>query len=396
VSDIFKKITSIEPRSLLRPLPEDNHDADPVPEFITRESDILAERAAPPTTPEAKPEIETPQQIERPVITDAPITSAAIAVPKAASLSQDYAPSTAWMKWAGIAAVLIWLGASFAYIYGFFDLGRKWTELTPIQIAGVVLAVLLPAVLLGLLFYALRQPLARMNSLESVIKDQTTGLTHATAGAAQTTDEITSRLTTQRIALEAVAGTFDSRMAMLSSTLDEQSSKLEASTQLAENKIQEARISIDGAAEKINAASDVVKGNTIEAASTLTQSHEEIENLAEMIRARSAELDEVYRKHALDLTTMIGELRDEQQDMSISLEERLVKMRDMSLSAKVSAESLTEASQAGKLTVQALAEATRLTDTAVKKRFAEMENMVKFSGEKAESIRGLYRGSLRR
>jgi len=122
------------------------------------------------------------------------------------------------------------------------------------------------------------------------------------------------------------------RMNSLESVIkvDEQSSKLEASTQLAENKIQEARISIDGAAEKINAASDVVKGNTIEAASTLTQSHEEIENLAEMIRARSAELDEVYRKHALDLTTMIGELRDEQQDMSISLEERLVKMRDMS------------------------------------------------------------------
>jgi len=447
VSDIFKKITSIEPvdedavdaikprRSLLRPLPEDNHDADPVPEFITRESDNIPQRVAPLATPEPEPEIEMPQPIERPVITDAPITSAAIAAPIAVSASQDYAPSTAWMKWAGIAAVIIWLGASFAYTYGFFDLGRKWTDLTPIQIAGVVLAVLLPAVLLGLLFYALRQlskisahsqtlaraafalsspddsviaktaimskavkteidsvdaridqALARMNNLESVIKDQTTGLSHATAGAAQTADEITSRLTTQRIALEAVAGTFDSRMAMLSSTLDEQSSKLEASTQLAENKIQEARISIDGAAEKINAASDVVKGNTIEAASTLTQSHEEIENLAEMIRARSAELDEVYRKHAQDLTTMIGELRDEQQDMSISLEERLAKMRDMSLSAKVSAESLTEASQAGKLTVQALAEATRLTDTAVKQRFAEMENMVKFSGEKAESI----------
>jgi len=316
VSDIFKKITSIEPidedagdatkprRSLLRPLPEDNHDADPVPEFITRESDNIAERAARLATPQPEPEIETPQPIERPVITDAPITSAAIAAPIAVSASQDYAPSTAWMKWAGIAAVIIWLGASFAYTYGFFDLGRKWTDLTPIQIAGVVLAVLLPAVLLGLLFYALRQlskisaqsqtlaraafalsspddsviaktaimskavkteidsvdaridqALARMNSLESVIKDQTTGLSHATAGAAQTADEITSRLTTQRIALEAVAGTFDSRMAMLSSTLDEQSSKLEASTQLAENKIQEARISIVGAAEKINAAS---------------------------------------------------------------------------------------------------------------------------------------------
>ena len=465
MSDIFKKITSIEPvdedaldalktspstpkarRSLLRPLPEDLPENDPVPEFITRQSDIESdiEQDVPATSPVrpdsviSEPIIPTSMASEQNSIklTDvSPVVTTTIAPSIALADNNDPTPSTGWMKWVGAIAVLIWLGASFAYVYGFFDLGRKWTELTPIQIAGLVLAVLLPAVLLGLLFYALRQlsklsveadklgraahaltqpddgvitktaimskavkteidsvdaridqALARMHGLESVLKDQTNGLTQATASTAQTADEIASRLSTQRIALETIAGTFDERMAMLTSTLNEQSGKLEASTQLAEHKIQEARVSIDGAAEKINAASDVVKGNTVEAASTLTKSHEEIENLAEMIRARSAELDEVYRKHAQDLTTMIGQLRDEQQDMSISLEERLEKMRDMSLSAKVSAESLTDASEAGKQTVQALAEATRLTDTAVKQRFAEMENMVKFSGEKAESI----------
>jgi len=453
VSDIFKKVTSIEPidedaldalkptltketprKSLLRPLPEDLPENDPVPEFITRQSDLTDDELNVPEPAAEKASdrpVESVSSVETKPVQHA-ITSA-IAT-EYITLSDD-APSTAWMIWLGIAAVLIWLGSSFAYVYGFFDLGRKWADLTPIQIAGLVLAVLFPALLLGLLFYALRQlskmsvqaheltraaqvlttpddsviaktaimsravkteidsvdaridqALARMNNLETVIKDQTTELTHATAATAQSTDEIASRLSTQRLALETIAGTFDQRMAMLSSTLDEQSNKLEASTQLAEHKIQEARVSIDGAAEKINAASDIVKGNTVEAASTLTKSHEEIETLAEMIRARSAELDEVYRKHAQDLTGMIAELRDEQQDMSISLEERLVKMRDMSLSAKVSAESLTEASEAGKETVQALAEATRLTDTAVKQRFAEMENMVKFSGEKAESI----------
>ena len=458
MSDIFKKISSIEPldedvlkalkitpveekprRSLLRPLRDDSPEDDPVPEFITRQSDIeenTLDLESPVTTPE--PVKANPITREANTLGDIkidPVITSAVAAPAAITQIDDYAPSTSWMKWTGIAAVLIWLGASFAYVYGFFDLGRKWTDLTPIQIAGLALAVLLPAVLLGLLFYALRQlskmsaqahnmtraayaltqpddsviaktaimsqavkteidgvdarinqALARMSTLESVIKSQTDGLSHATASTAQTADEIASRLSTQRIALETIAGTFDNRMAMLTTALDEQSGKLEASTQLAEHKIQEARVSIDGAAEKINAASDIVKGNTVEAASTLTKSHVEIESLADMIRARSAELDEVYRKHAKDLTSMIGQLRDEQQDMSISLEERLAKMRDMSLSAKVSAESLTEASEAGKQTVEALAEATRLTDTAVKQRFSEMENMVKFSGEKADSI----------
>lgn len=458
MSDIFKKISSIEPvdedalealkitpsekkprRSLLRPLRDDSPENDPVPEFITRQSDIedsTPELESPVASPE--PAKNNPITAESPSLEEietAPTIISAITAPAVMATLDNDAPSTAWMKWVGVAAVLIWLGASFAYVYGFFDLGRKWTDLTPIQIAGLALAVLLPAILLGLLFYTLRQlskmstqahnmtraayalthpddsvvakaaimsqavkteidsvdaridqALTRMSTLENVIKDQTEGLSHATASTAQTADEIASRLSTQRIALETIAGTFDNRMAMLTTTLDEQSGKLEASTQLAEHKIQEARVSIDGAAEKINAASDVVKGNTVEAASTLTKSHEEIESLAEMIRARSAELDEVYRKHAKDLTSMIGQLRDEQQDMSISLEERLTKMRDMSLSAKVSAESLTEASEAGKQTVEALAEATRLTDTAVKQRFSDMENMVKFSGEKADSI----------
>ena len=222
-----------------------------------------------------------------------PATLSTVSAPAAIASGLDIAPSTRWMKWAGIIVVLVWLGASFAYVYGFFDLGRKWTDLTPIQIAGLVMAVLLPAVLLGLLFYALRQlseistqarklrsaayaltqpddtviaktaimskavkaeidsvdaridqALARMNTLETVLKDQTDGLNQATTSSAQTADEIASRLSTQRIALETIAGTFDNRMAMLTSTLDEQSGKLEASTQLAEHKIQEARVSI--------------------------------------------------------------------------------------------------------------------------------------------------------
>ena len=303
------------------------------------------------------------------------------------------------------------------------------------QICGLIMAIILPAVLLMALFYTLRQlsklstqsqnlqrvaeqltqpdkqviaktslmsqaiknevdtvdarieqALVRMKSLENVLNESTKNLDGAAGNATQTSDEIASRLSTQRLALESIAGTFDDRMDMLSSSLTEHTTKLDDSTKLAEQKIQEARVSVEGAAERINAASTVVRENTIDAASTLTQSHEEIENLANMIRERSDELDEVYRKHAQDLTGMIAELRNEQQNLSLSLDERLSKMRDMSLSAKVSAESLTEASEAGKNTVEALAEAARLTDTAVKQRFTEMEDMVKFSNEKAASI----------
>jgi len=86
---------------------------------------------------------------------------------------------------------------------------------------------------------------------------------------------------------------------------------------------------------------------------------------------------------------MIDQLNSEHESLTVEFENRLEKMRDMALSAKVGAESLTEASNVGRKTVEALAEAAKYTDSAVKQRFSEMENMVKFSSEKAERISDL-------
>ena len=482
MSKILKKITSIEPDEIdvleaINALPEKTKDKapivssieeidvddDPVPEFITRQTsdpapiiteEIKAETDLKPSKPlslkplpdeavqalidEPASDFKKEEAFIRPekVNTDNPLEQTTILnTPTGSIHGLETVASNKWMLWAGLISAFIWAAASFSYFYGFFSLGQKWTDLNPMHIFGIVMAVLLPAILLAILFYALKQlsklskqshnlaraayelsqpsesfmsktesistfiksevdgvdaridqALARMSTLEDVLKERTESLESATGHTAQTTDEIASRLTTQRLALESIAGTFDNRMALLSSSLTEHTTKLDGSTQVAEQKIQEARVSVEGAAERINSASEVVRGNSIDAATALTKSHEEIENLANMIRERSAELDEVYRKHAQDLTGMIAQLRDEQQNLSISLDERLSKMRDMSLAAKVSAESLTDASEAGRQTVEALASATRLTDTAVKQRFTEMEDMVKFSSEKAENI----------
>jgi len=459
VSKIFKKITSIEPDEtdildainalpekpvkkapLISSIEEVQIDDDPVPDFITRD---IEETPKPTletqqirTEPEASPPEPDPLPETSPEVSAPPQTSPETSSPPVMQVPsvENLAPHS-WMGRVGLICALIWIAASFSYFYGFFELRQKWTDLSPMQIFGLIMAIILPAILLTLLFYALKQlsklsnqsqslaraayqltqpdesvfakttvmasaiksevdtidarmdqALARMSTLESILKERTHSLETATGQTAQTTDEIASRLSTQRLALESIAGTFDNRMAMLSSSLTEHTGKLDGATQIAQQKIQEARVGMEGAAQRINTASEVVRGNTIDAATALTKSHEEIESLADMIRARSAELDEVYRKHAQDLTGMIAQLRDEQQNLSISLDERLSKMRDMSLAAKVSAESLNHASDAGRQTVEALATATRLTDTAVKQRFSEMEDMVKFSSEKAENI----------
>ncbi len=232
----------------------------------------------------------------------------------------------------------------------------------------------------------LNTALGRLATMEDVLNAQTSSLAQSNTDATQTTEKIAVVLQSQTEALDAISGTFDGRMQALSQTISVHTDKLAQATQLAEQKIKEARISVEGATSKINSASDIVRANTLQAASTLSASHADINSLGDVIRERSVELDTVYKKHANDLTAMIEHLRDEQQNLGAVLEERLTKMRDLSLSAQASAESLIEASAAGKDTVEALAQSASLADTAVKARFAEMKDMVRYSNEHAQKI----------
>jgi len=280
-------------------------DDDPVPEFITREGPSSNEIATPKEATETPQPLQadTPIQktLETPIDRQEPLITPTATTPDLIGTGLEASPATNWMNWVGIVCALIWIAASFSYFYGFFELRQKWTDLSPMQIFGLVMAILLPAILLALLFYALRQlsklslqshklaraayqltqpddsvvaktslmasaiktevdgvdgridqALARMSTLEAVLKERTQSLEQASGQTSQTTDEIASRLSTQRLALESIAGTFDNRMAMLSSSLTEHTTKLDGSTQIAEQKIQEARVSVEGAAERIN------------------------------------------------------------------------------------------------------------------------------------------------
>jgi len=226
----------------------------------------------------------------------------------------------------------------------------------------------------------------RLSSMEEIIQIQTQALDIANQGSRETVDKINASVKSQNATLASMTASLDESMDSLSKNLTMHTDNLAKSVQIAEQKIKEARISVEGATAKINSASDIVRSNTVQASATLSASHEDIKSLGDIIRLRSEELDEVYQKHAGELTAMIEHLRDEQTALGASMEERLVKMRDLSLSAQASAESLTKASAAGKETIEALAAAASLADNAVKTRFSEMRDMVQYSTEHAQSI----------
>lgn len=340
-----------------------------------------------------------------------------------------------WVRAFTIISILIWLTLVSLLCFSVLDISNNASSYSALQWAGIIGMVLGPILLIWVTAYSLNQlarlsaqahkladtansltqpdqtvirksktlsgaisaqvdqvneklsaALGRLATMEDVLNVQTASLAQSNIDATQTTDYISTNLRTQNAALDKISGTFDERMLALSQMITGHTDKLAKATQLAEQKIKEARISVEGATSKINSASDIVRANTVQAASTLSASHADISSLGDIIRERSTELDHVYKKHANDLTAMIEHLRDEQQNLGAVLEERLTKMRDLSLSAQASAESLIDASAAGKDTVEALAKSATLADTAVKARFAEMKDMVRYSNEHAQTI----------
>ena len=232
----------------------------------------------------------------------------------------------------------------------------------------------------------LETSMERMAGMETVLRGHVDALTNSHIAATRQTGEITQRLAEERDGLRSISENFDERMAALAHMMKEHNERLTQSAQIAEQKIHEARVSVEGAAAKINASSEIVRENAVAATQTLTDSQDHIAKLGEGIKSQSENLDSLNARHAADLTALLEQLRQEQSDMNAMIEARLDKMRDMSLSAKVSAQSLAEASDAGRQTVEALAQSANLADSAVKARFAEMEDMVRYSNSRAESI----------
>lgn len=233
---------------------------------------------------------------------------------------------------------------------------------------------------------SLDKAVSRMANLKETLEEQIQSIDRVSYLAENKTELIASQLSEERKALSEIASVYDDRMAALTAGLEQHSVSLATATKEAEQKINEARISVEGAAAKINAASETVLQNTNEASSKLDANEAAIMRLADELKIRSTELDGLYSHHAKDLDALITELRTEQETLAVSLEAGLKKMRDMSLTAQVSTKHLTDASTAGRKAVVALADAARLTDSAVKQRFADMEEMVRFSNARAESI----------
>ena len=347
----------------------------------------------------------------------------------------DEGLSFGWAKILGIISFLIWIALIAVLLFVVLDIHKNWQGFSALEWAGIIGLIFGSASLLFIASYAIKQlgklstlasqlnlnaqtlsqpdqavigktkimseairaqiseiddkinaSLGRLTHMDEVVQTQTSRLDAANQAVKETSDLIAINIEQNAKNINNMEAGLKQSLDNISSLLAEHREKLETSMQISSQKVKEARIALDGAIAKLNTASDIVRSNTVQAASTLSASHEDIQSLGEIIRLRSDELDDVYKRHGAELTAMIEHLREEQQVLGANMEERLSKMRDLSLSAQASAESLLSASSSGKETIEALAEAAELSDTAIKKRFEDMREMVRYSTEQTRNI----------
>ncbi len=386
MSDITKKIYSIEPAAepdtddVLRPVGVKPETAKPakeeVPTFVTRE-------AKAPIVLGAGPELEEVR--------------------------------SGWIMWTGLAFTLLWLtgaGLMFASRITGSDAGL-------LEMAGFIVLLALPAILITLLWVALRkmvnltnrnahlakaaqalvnpetEALGRTQTLASGIRAEISkvngqladtvtalqGVQTAITRESQALDaaglQLTSRsedvgrnLTLQRQALESISGTFDAKMETLSAQIEETGKGLESSSETARERLEAVTASMTDATTGLSTAS---------------------QSTNEILKARVAELGEISRKidgvsEALkaDLTTSAKEL----SLMKTGLSDRVEALDTANAQTQEKLSGLKETLAAGQDMLRDLEAAASTRSTDVRKLYDTLSDQLKKSEDDTLTSQG--------
>ncbi|WP_418152877.1 hypothetical protein AB8615_05015 [Litorimonas sp. RW-G-Af-16] len=390
MSDITKKIFSIEPdiADVVQ-----NIDAEPVKHV---EAPIVRPSATP---PKADP---VPEFITR----DRPMFAKTTTVPDE--------PATAWIMWTGILLTFVWIAAVATYVFGVAGLG---SSMEPMALTGLIMAVLLPAILITLLWMSWRR-LAQMtfeaqriaivaetltraddvalgttqnlangiraelaevdkrlaktvddfSTLQVNISAEKRAIDEAGLSLSERAEDVGRNLTLQRQALESISGTFDSKMETLTAAIERQSQSLTDATQ-------QANTNIGTATEKLAKTTGVV----IEAGSALES---KLSGASETIASSEAQISMLNTK----LAEMIARLQEEQTKIQSELTLQVREINEASETATQSAELLMSSLRSGQDTVSALNTASLTTNETINQQFSDMGDKIAEAQVKANDI----------
>jgi len=420
LSDITKKILSLEPENTLTSKPIKKSiihsitTADkPAPISSGGHASDIPSLSHDPSKPTSFPDFISRKESAAQTTANQAVKETAVRPINSTAYSAQ-PPKMGWIVWTGIALTIIWIGASAAVYFGLFQ--PAINTLNPAALSGLILAILLPAVLITLLWITWRR-LAQMSHEVGRVAHAAQILTRADESALVNTrnlavgiqselslvdkhlnkmldrfeglrnditahgqaintvgitltersEDVGRNLTLQRQALESITSTFDTRMETLGSTIETQSLKLSDVTNVAAKNIETAQQSLIHAADKLGKTSQDTTQNIEVSVENLSANHAQLSGLSEKI------------------SDLIGALTNQQKKIKTDLAAQSNTLQDMSNMATGSTEALQENLSLGSDLLAALNTVNKSTQDAVQKRFADIENMIAQTQDRADA-----------
>ncbi len=387
MSDITKKIFSIEP------------DIDDIIEPITK-AEKPVEKAPVKKAIEPLPKFITRQE--------APLDTMPYG---------DEAPSTKWITVTGIVLTVIWIGAVTAYIFALSEIGQNWSSLPPMGLAGILMAIIFPAILISLLWMTWRR-LAQMKHQAQMIANIAKKLTKADDSAIASTqnladgiraelskldqhlektldrystlqvqltadtrsideaglilteraEDVGRNLTLQRQALESISGTFDSKMETLTASIAAQSQDLTKAAETAAGSISAANEALTQTSDNLKASGEEIANHLQSSSDSLNQSAAQLENID------------------ADLSKITSRLQEEQTRLQTEMNAQVKEIGAATGTAIESSELLMNSLRSGQDTVAALNTATLKTNESIKQQFEDLSERITTAQSEANDI----------
>jgi len=440
LSDITKKILSIEPdfEPKIKPARDSiikSVDIDPKPAAKpagTHASDIPSLRGS--SNPETYPDFITREGKAAGDKASEDKIAPIAATPKPAQTVENTqytaeVPKTAWIMWTGIALTLIWMAASAAIYYGLF--GTTIKALSPVALSGLILAVLLPAVLITLLWMTWRRlalvsyeagrvahaaqiltradesalintrnlavgiqselslvdeqlgkMLSRFEGLKNDVTSHGQDINAVGLTLTERTEDVGRNLTLQRQALESITSTFDTRMETLGTTIETQSTKLSELTDIAAKNIETAEQTLTQAAETLTKSSETLNQTSQDTSQTIETSHQVIESGNKNLSENHEQLSELHDK----IAELVSALKTQQDKVKADLVAQSENLQSMSDMAKGSTDSLQQNLSLGSDLLTALSKSNSHTKEAMQQRFTDMEAMIEETQNRADAL----------
>lgn len=276
------------------------------------------------------------------------------------------------LTWVGIVLGLLTALSVAAWAYGYFELGRSGTPLTPAAFAALICAVTVPAVTVLFLFLGLRslqqsraegrrlamiadrltradenvaqdvatlsgairaelssvdarlaQSRAAVDAFQDRLSDQAAQMDDQTRNVAERAETIGRAMTLHRQALETLANTVDQQLQAVAETVQSRKAELESSTASAKDTLLAAHATLNDAAQSVDERAISFRETVAAAREEMQLSAQEMEKSSDRVAAQTDALKSAYAAQSENLSGLSDAITGDQSQMAQAMSQQI-------------------------------------------------------------------------